>query len=385
MGRFAFLILGFLVLSETLLVQWVLLASGRAPLGPARFALLLAGVGLFNTVLVRFMRRRGRGPVSTLLSRSAMIGSLGALFTGPPLLVAFAVGIALLPLGTQSQVQGVLVAGGGVAVAIGFGSILWGYSIGQRRVVVERVRLPLAGLPAELAGVRIAHITDLHIGPQLRARRLGQLLDQVNALEADLIVITGDIFDFDPAFIDEGCRELAGLEARCGVYAVLGNHDVYTGADAVAGGIAQYTKIRLLRDESVCVEVRGRPLHVIGIDDPGRALRERHMESAALPGLLARIPAHEPRLLLMHRPSYFEQVARLGVPAALAGHTHGGQVSLPRPAHQHNLSRLMTEWTRGLFTRNDSVLYVSRGLGVAGPPIRLNCPREISLHELTPA
>ena len=87
----------------------------------------------------------------------------------------------------------------------------------------------------------------------------------------------------------------------------------------------------------------------------------------------------------MHRPSYFEQVARLGVPAALAGHTHGGQMSLPRPAQHYNVSRLMTEWTRGLFTRNDSVLYVSRGLGVAGPPIRLNCPREISLHELTPA
>ena len=379
------MILGCLVLSEALILQWALLASGRAPLGPGGFVGLLAGVGLFNTALLRLVRRRGSGPVSFAVSRIAMVGSLGALLTGPPLLGALVVGIAMLPLASASQVQGVLVAGGGLAVAFGFGSILWGCSIGQRRVVVEHVRLPFAGLPAELAGVRIAHITDLHIGPQLRARRLGQLLDKVNALQADLIVITGDIFDFDPAFIDEGCRELARLEARCGVYAVLGNHDVYTGADAVVSGIAQHTKIRLLRDESVCVDVRGRPLHVIGIDDPGRAFRERRMESPALPGLLARIPPKEPRLLLMHRPSYFEQVARLGVPAALAGHTHGGQMSLPRPAQHYNVSRLMTEWTRGLFTRNDSVLYVSRGLGVAGPPIRLNCPREISLHELTPA
>ena len=68
---------------------------------------------------------------------------------------------------------------------------------------------------------------------------------------------------------------------------------------------------------------------------------------------------------------------------ALAGHTHGGQVSLPRPAHQQNLSRLMTRWTRGRFDQGDSVLYVSRGLGIAGPPIRLNCPREISLLSLT--
>ena len=384
MGRFTFVILGCLILSETLLVQWILLASGRTPLGAVGFVLLLAAIAALNMGLVWLLRHRGRGPLGRVLSRAAMLGSLGALFTGPPMLGAFAVGIALLPLGSESQVQGVLVAGGGQAVAIGFGSILWGCSIGQRRVVVERIRLPLAGLPPDLAGVRIAHITDLHIGPQLRPRRLGQLLDKVNALEPDLIVITGDIFDFDPAFIDEGCKELARLEARCGVYAVLGNHDVYTGAEAVAGGIAQYTKICLLRDESVCVDVRGRPLHVIGIDDPGSAFRQRTMESAALPRLLARIPPHEPRLLLMHRPSYFEQVVRLGVPAALCGHTHGGQISLPHPAHHHNISRLMTKWTRGMFRQGNSAMYVNRGLGVAGPPVRLNCPREISLHELTP-
>jgi predicted MPP superfamily phosphohydrolase len=87
-------------------------------------------------------------------------------------------------------------------------------------------------------------------------------------------------------------------------------------------------------------------------------------------------------VLLVHRPSYFEQVVRLGLPLAIAGHTHGGQVALPAPLQHHNIARLMTTYTRGLFESENSLMYVNRGLGVAGPPIRLNCPREIARLEL---
>lgn len=232
--------LALLVGSELLIVRWSLYAAGRPPLDAAGlFAAVLALVAV-NVALLRFTGRRGfGGTAGRAAGRVALLGSLGALLSGPLLLVGFA--LPLWALGAESAAtepaRAGLFASGGVAVGLGFGSILWGYLVGQRRVRVDRVELPVRGLPDALAGLRIAHITDLHIGPQLRAPQLRRFVERVNALDADLVAITGDIFDFDPAYIDEGCAELARLRARHGVFAILGNHDVYTGADAVAAGL----------------------------------------------------------------------------------------------------------------------------------------------------
>ena len=223
--------------------------------------------------------------------------------------------------------------GGGVAVALGFGSIFWGYLVGQHRVEVDRVDLPLRGLPGALAGLRVAQISDLHIGLQLRAPLLRKLVARVNALEADLVVITGDVFDFDPSFIEEGCRELAALDAPLGVFCVLGNHDVYTGADAVARGLESLTKIRVLRDAWALIEVSGAELAIVGVEDPGHGWTEKDSTHDALARLAAELPPDLARLLLVHRPSYFAEASRLGFPLSLAGHTHGGQIALPFPGN----------------------------------------------------
>ena len=379
----------FLTISETLIVQWAALALRGSPL--PLLGLLLCAVGIaaanLGLILLPRFRRGSRRRHRFALNRALMMTSLGAMLSGPLLAGAFVLaGVAALglepllqrPLGTE-----LLVAAGGAALALGFGAILWGWAIGQHRVKVERVDLPVRGLSPALGGVRLVHITDVHIGPQLRGARLRGLLQRVNELDPDLVVITGDIFDYDPAYIEEGGAELAFLRARHGVYAVLGNHDVYTGAAAVARGLRQHTEIQVLRNEWARVELRGNSLLLLGIDDPGRQFG-RDLESPALQRLADEAPADAPRLVLMHRPGYFGQVARLGLPVALAGHTHGGQVSLPAPAQHHNVSRLITDFTRGLFRLDDAVLYVSRGLGVAGPPIRINCPREITLHRLHP-
>jgi predicted MPP superfamily phosphohydrolase len=206
----------------------------------------------------------------------------------------------------------------------------------------------------------------------------------VNALEPDMIVITGNVFDFDPRYIDEGAAELAALSAPLGVFAVLGNHDSYTGADAVAKALTERARIRVLRDEWTTIDVAGASLALVGVEDPGRGWNERDSEHAELERLARETPAHLPKLLLIHRPSWFAQAARLGFPIALAGHTHGGQIALPAPGHHHNVSRLISRWTRGLFedAATGALLYVNRGLGVAGPPVRLNCAREIALLRL---
>jgi predicted MPP superfamily phosphohydrolase len=380
--------------SEALIVEWAVRAFAGTSLGLLGFAAATLAIALGNALaLANLPRLARRAPGGYAISRLFLVGSVAALITGPLLALVFALlgplsWLAALHAPQMGAVAAQsLVAAGGVAVALGYGSIFWGYAVGQRRVEVDRVELPLPGLPPALEGLRVAQISDLHIGHQLRAPLLRELLAQVNALEPDLIVITGDVFDFDPSFIEEGCRELAALDAPLGVFAVLGNHDVYTGVEAVAKGLNEWTRIRVLRDEWTTVELAGAELALAGVEDPGSGWSEKDSTHAALARLAGELPAELPRLLLVHRPSYFADAARLGFPLALAGHTHGGQIALPAPGQHHNVSRLISRWTRGLF-RDEStgaLLYVNRGLGVAGPPVRLNCTREISLHRLIAA
>jgi predicted MPP superfamily phosphohydrolase len=376
-----------LTAAEGLIVHWWSLANGRG-LSIVEAGAVLAALGAMNVVAFPLARTRIRAEgVALVLSRGWIIGSVAALLAGLLLGCVFAiVGVGWLlgsAFAAQSAppVQPILVIAGGVAVAVGFGSIGWAYLIGQRWVVVENVQMPLGNVAPAVAKLRIAHITDLHIGPLMRAQQLGRLIEKVNDLDPDLVVITGDIFDFDPSFIEEGCRELDALDARFGVFAVLGNHDVYTGADAVAAGIERFTSIRLLRDTWAEIDVGGDRLCLVGLEDTGTGWTERDAEDPTLDRLAREAPGGDARLLLVHRPSFFRQAARLGFPALLSGHTHGGQICLPF-GRSLNASRLIAHFTRGLFEDGGTTLYVNRGLGVAGLPLRLNCSREIALIRL---
>ncbi len=269
------------------------------------------------------------------------------------------------------------VAVGGLA-----GSLLWGFTGGQIQVRRTRIRVAIPGLDERHHGLRIAHITDLHIGNGLEGRRLERMVRRVNALDPDIIVITGDIFDFEPRVIVAGARGLSGLRARLGVFGVLGNHDYYAGMDDVASAIERYApSIRLLRDEVVALST-DRPLYLAGVDDPGCDWASREIQLENLEKIGKELAQDGPTLLLVHRPGVFRQAARLGFPLVLAGHTHGGQIALPLPGRHWNLARLISHFDRGLYHADGSTLYVSRGIGVAGPAIRLNCTREIAIIEL---
>lgn len=374
--------------SQVAIAVWALDALDRAPLGAPGAALGVALATLGNSGSLWLLRRFGGELRAVYVAgRAYLVLGFASLLAGPPLVALLALAALAAPFGSGAQALAAALfrVGGGFALALSFGCVLWGYLVGQRRIAVERVDLPVPGLPPALAGLSIAHVSDLHVGFQLRGARLRRFVERVNGLEADLIAMSGDLFDFDPAYIDEGCRDLAKLSAPAGVFAVLGNHDHYTGADAVEDGLRSLTPITVLRDQLARVELRGEALVLLGIDDPGRRWTERDSESPALQDLAEESPPDAFRILLVHRPSYFRQAARLGLPLVLAGHTHGGQVTLPGPARHWNMARLIAHWTRGAFREGDSVLYVNRGLGVAGPPVRLNCPREIALLRLVPA
>jgi predicted MPP superfamily phosphohydrolase len=270
----------------------------------------------------------------------------------------------------------------GLLVLGTLGFLLWGFTAGQARIERTHVRVALPGLPDDLRGLRIVQISDLHIGNGLEGSRLDRAVERVNALEPDVVALTGDLFDFDPRFVQDGARRLNALRARHGVFAVLGNHDGYTGLELVAESLAQLAPaITVLRGDVVRLPT-GSPLYVAGVDDPGTRFTARDLEIPELDELAARRPADGHAILLIHRPEAFVQAARLGFPLVLAGHTHGGQLALPIRDGRHNLARLVTRYTRGLFAEHGSFLYVNRGIGVAGPAIRLNCAREIATIEL---
>ena len=269
---------------------------------------------------------------------------------------------------------------GTVAVSAGVTIMANGYLRGHRRLRIVRLEVVVPGLPAALAGLRIAQVSDLHVGPLAHRGALHEAFDRVMALAPDVVCVTGDIADSPATDLSVWVPELARLHARHGVFVILGNHDRDAGIEAVAAALLGGTGWRLLRDEVAQVEVGGACLHIVGLED-----RDTPDEAHALPALLASIPMGEPRLLLAHKPDVFGVAARAGVPLTLAGHTHGGQVALPGLPRLNPARLLMTAFDGGTYTRPGAVLHVSRGLGVSGQRVRVGVPREIAVITLRPA
>ena len=267
----------------------------------------------------------------------------------------------------------------GVSLVLITGLFIYGYLGGQRQLRVSRIEFPLAHWPATSPHLTIAHISDLHIGTNLTAQELETYVQRVNELRPDLILLTGDILDSNPAYIPDFFPHLNALHARHGVFACLGNHDGYAGAQAVAAGLTDYTHITLLRDQVVRLAIAGTTLHLIGLDDRGKDWARGLDADTTLTRLRANLPSQEPTILLSHRPDIFPAAASLGIDLTLSGHTHGGQFALPFQSHQFNLARFITRFPRGQYSLEDCFLYVNRGLGVTGQRIRLFTPREIAL------
>lgn len=281
------------------------------------------------------------------------------------------------------SVQPVLTLGfqifAGVSLILITSLFIYGYLGGQRQLRISKRELSLAHWPSTSPCIKIVQISDLHIGTNLTTQELETYVQKVNELQPDLILLTGDILDANPAYIPDFFPYLNALRARHGVFACLGNHDRYAGAYAVAAGLADYTHITLLRDQVAHLAIAGTTLHLIGLDDRGKDWARGLDADTTLTQLRADIPSHEPTVLLSHRPDIFPAAANLGIDLTLSGHTHGGQFALPFQSHQFNLARFITRFPRGQYTLGNCFLYVNRGLGVTGQRIRLFTPREIAL------
>lgn len=229
-------------------------------------------------------------------------------------------------------------------------------------------------LPAAFDGYRVAQISDLHCGPFASGERVDGWVDEVNRLGADLVAVTGDLIANGATFVPVVAASLGRLRARDGVFACMGNHDYFTDGEEMAAALER-AGLTLLRNRGVDVRRAGAVLHVAGVDD---TWTHRHDLDAAL----AARPAGAPVLLLAHDPALFPDAARRGVALTLSGHTHGGQLGVPFFAKRFNLARSITRFTTGLYQIGAATLYVTRGLGTTGLPIRLFVPAEITLITL---
>lgn len=244
------------------------------------------------------------------------------------------------------------------------------------------IRLP--NLPAAFEGFRICQLSDIHIGPFMPAEEIRKFVAIANALKPDLMVLTGDYVTFDPSTQQAAVEALSGLRAPFGVFSSLGNHDQWSGVEASITELFRQIGFHMLRGAAAPISVGGDSLNLMGVDFQSP---RRFGPSPAVPHLLADIEHLVSRdhanILLSHNPNTFDRAAELGIELSLAGHTHGGQAALEFISPQLAPSRLVTPYVSGHFQKGGTHLYVNRGIGTIGVPIRLGAPPEITVYKLT--
>src|SRR5260370_27152359 len=245
---------------------------------------------------------------------------------------------------------------------------------------VREVDVPLAGLPPDLDGLRILQLSDIHLSAFLSEPDFSRVIDATLHIPAHLAVVTGDLISGHSDPLDACIRQLARVKADAGVFACMGNHERYEKVEADAARGSARVGIRLLRGEAEALRFGEATLNVAGLDFQSSRQRRTYLRGAEgliLPGAT--------NILLQHNPDTFPEAARQGYNLLLAGHTHGGQVTVEILCQAINPARFFTPYVYGLYRAGNSAAYVTRGIGTIAIPARLGAPPEISLLRLRKA
>jgi predicted MPP superfamily phosphohydrolase len=289
-----------------------------------------------------------------------------------------------------------------LAGAAPFAGAVYGFATERLNYRVRRIEIPISNLPPALDGMKIAQISDIHMSAFMSRAAVRRAVDMTNDLGSDLTVVTGDLITGSHDPIEDCVEEVSRLHAPLGVWGCNGNHEIYADAEQLAEQLYAQHGMKLLRQENAVLEFRGAKFNLIGVDYQ----RERNLNghrTQMLSSMEPLIRRDVPNILLSHNPNSFNRAAELGIELSLAGHTHGGQIQVEILDHRLTPARFISDYIAGLFERpllkpsheifvqaepdkpsgdpapNASRLYVNRGLGTVGAPVRLGVPPEISL------
>jgi predicted MPP superfamily phosphohydrolase len=277
------------------------------------------------------------------------------------------------PIDEERRTALARILGGAVAAATG---VLGGVALytGVREVAIRNVRVPIAKLPKNISGYKIAQLTDIHVGPTIGKQFVDDLVAKVNALNPDLVAITGDLVDGSVDALGPFVAALSKFTAKDGVFFVTGNHEYYSGVDEWIAHLKDLG-IRVLRNERVAI--RGEAgFDLAGVDD-AHAKSYGHGHGMNVLGALEGRDESRAIVLLAHQPKAIFDAKKGNVDLQLSGHTHGGQL-FP----WNFFVKLDQPYVEGLFDHDGTKIYVSPGTGYWGPPMRLGTRGEITLVEL---
>ena len=292
-----------------------------------------------------------------------------------------------------------------------FLTAVYGFAAERLDYRVHRVEIPLPNLPAGLEGMKIVQISDIHLSSYMPRLQVRRAVSMANDLGADLALVTGDFITGASDPIADCIDEVRGLRAPLGVWGCNGNHEIYARAEDAAQYLFAQAGMKLLRSENAQLEFKGASFNLIGVDyQRERSNGGRRVQLLQQVEPLVR--RDMPNLLMSHNPNAFNRAAEMGIELTLAGHTHGGQIQVEILDHRLSPARFITDYVAGLYHRpmfapapNDRAskgsafeashgslfpnrtgalasIYVNRGLGTVGAPVRLGVPPEITLLTL---
>ncbi len=293
-----------------------------------------------------------------------------------------------------------------------FLTAVYGFAEERLHYQVHRVEVPIPNLAAGLEGMTIVQLSDIHLSSYMPRMQVRRAVEMANDLGADIAMVTGDFITGASDPIADCIEEVSQLRAPLGVWGCNGNHEIYARAEDTAQYLFAQAGMKLLRHENVQVEFRGTPFNLIGVDyQRERTPGGRRVQ--VLQNVETLIRRDVPNILLSHNPNSFNRAAELGIELSLAGHTHGGQIQVEILDHSLSPAKFITDYVAGLYQRpmfapapNERAssassafdknrgslfpnrltamasVYVNRGLGTVGAPVRLGVPPEITLLTL---
>jgi len=280
-----------------------------------------------------------------------------------------------VPVKFRSGRRGFIRVTGAAALAAPFAALGFGILVQRKDFRVREIDVPVAKLPPDLQGLRIAHLSDIHLSPFLSESELARVVDMANEFRAHLTAVTGDLITTGNDPLDLCLRQLARLRSDAGTFGCLGNHEIYADVEDEAATKAGRLGIRFLRQQSARLRFGAAELNIAGVD-------YQRMGGPYLRGAGRAIVPGITNILLSHNPDVFETAAAQGWDLTLAGHTHGGQVNVEILRQSINPARFFTKYVYGLYRRGPSSIWVTRGIGTVGMPARIGAPPEVALIRL---